>query len=122
MYRARDWWSKTQPALTAASLHGGGAELTTERGCSSTFFTPRETFTGFALIALVLGGIGLFGVVAHDVASRRPELALRMALGADPIRILRATLGLGASEPPHPSCDNFLGDCDRRTACSCWCR
>jgi hypothetical protein len=54
------------------------------------------TFTGFALLALVLGAIGLFGVVAHDVAARRAELALRIALGADPMRILSATLGQGA--------------------------
>jgi ABC-type antimicrobial peptide transport system permease subunit len=53
-------------------------------------------FMGFALLALVLGAIGLFGVVAHDVASRRAELALRIALGADPMRILSATLGQGA--------------------------
>jgi predicted permease len=55
------------------------------------------TFMGFALLAIVLGGIGLFGVVAHDVASRRAELALRLALGADPMRILIRTLGQGAS-------------------------
>lgn len=54
------------------------------------------TFTGFALLAIVLAGIGLFGVVAHDVASRRAELALRIALGADPMRILMRTLGQGA--------------------------
>lgn len=54
------------------------------------------TFTGFALLAIVLGGIALFGVVAHDVARRRAELALRLALGADPMRILDATLGQGA--------------------------
>jgi predicted permease len=54
------------------------------------------TFMGFALLAIVLGGIGLFGVVAHDVASRRTELALRLALGADPMRILMRTLGQGA--------------------------
>ena len=54
------------------------------------------TFTGFALLALVLGAIGLFGVVAHDVASRRAELAIRIALGADPMRILTATFGQGA--------------------------
>jgi putative ABC transport system permease protein len=53
------------------------------------------TFTGFAVLAVVLGAIGLFGVVAHDVARRRAELALRMALGADPGRILRTTLGQG---------------------------
>jgi ABC-type antimicrobial peptide transport system permease subunit len=54
------------------------------------------TFTGFALLASVLAGIGLFGVVAHDVASRRAELGLRIALGADPMRILTSTLGQGA--------------------------
>src|SRR5262249_52800952 len=55
------------------------------------------TFTGFAVLALVLGAIGLFGVVAHDVATRRSELALRIALGADPARILLATFGQGAT-------------------------
>lgn len=54
------------------------------------------TFMGFALLAIVLAGIGLFGVVAHDVASRRAELALRLALGADPMRILMRTLAQGA--------------------------
>jgi hypothetical protein len=54
------------------------------------------SFMGFALLALVLGAIGLFGVVAHDVASRRAELAIRIALGADPMRILTATLRQGA--------------------------
>jgi predicted permease len=53
-------------------------------------------FLGFALLAVVLGAIGLFGVVAHDVASRRAELALRIALGANPLRILTATLEQGA--------------------------
>jgi predicted permease len=54
-------------------------------------------FLGFALLAVVLGAIGLFGVVAHEVASRRAELALRIALGAEPGRILTSTLGQGVS-------------------------
>ncbi len=54
-------------------------------------------FLGFALLAVVLGAIGLFGVVAHEVAARRPELALRIALGANPSRILTSTLGQGVS-------------------------
>ncbi len=53
-------------------------------------------FLGFALLAVVLGGIGLFGVVAHDVACRSRELAIRIALGAGPRRILTATLAQGA--------------------------
>src|SRR5262249_59135341 len=54
------------------------------------------TFMGFALLALVLGTIGLFGVVAHDVGMRRTELALRIALGADPARLVSRTLSQGA--------------------------
>src|SRR5262249_34429383 len=53
-------------------------------------------FAGFALLAVVLSAIGLFGVAAHAVACRRTELALRIALGADPVRLLCATLGHGA--------------------------
>ena len=55
------------------------------------------TFTAFALLALVLSAVGLFGAVAHDVASRRPELALRLALGANPRRLLTATLRQAAT-------------------------
>jgi predicted permease len=55
------------------------------------------TFAGFALLAVVLAGIGLFGVVAHDIASRRAELGLRIALGADPMAILLRTFRQGAS-------------------------
>jgi putative ABC transport system permease protein len=53
-------------------------------------------FTAFAALALILGALGLFGVAAHDVAARRTELALRIALGADPTRILTATIAQGA--------------------------
>lgn len=48
---------------------------------------------GFAALAVVLGALGLFGAAAHDVARRRVELALRIALGADPRRILLDTVG-----------------------------
>jgi putative ABC transport system permease protein len=36
----------------------------------------------FAAIALVLGGVGVFGVISGEVASRRKEIGIRMALGA----------------------------------------
>jgi putative ABC transport system permease protein len=49
-------------------------------------------FGGFALLALALGAVGLFGAIAHDVARRRAELALRIALGATPAQIWAATL------------------------------
>ena len=51
---------------------------------------------GFALGALLLTAMGLFGVVAGAVTRRRHELAIRMALGADHSRVLRLVLGEGA--------------------------
>src|SRR5215472_2589170 len=52
--------------------------------------------SGFALVALMLASIGLFGVVSYAVSERTRELAVRMALGADRASIYWAVLRSGA--------------------------
>lgn len=49
----------------------------------------------FALGALVLAAMGLFGIVSAAVVRRRTELGIRMALGADARRVFRLVLGDG---------------------------
>jgi predicted permease len=50
---------------------------------------------GLGAVALLLGGIGIFGVTAFAVTSRTREIGVRMALGADPRRIQRSVLWHG---------------------------
>ncbi|HEX2219746.1 MAG TPA: ABC transporter permease [Gemmatimonadales bacterium] len=49
----------------------------------------------FALLALVLGAVGVYGVVAHLVTQRTREIGIRIALGAVPREILRLVLAQG---------------------------
>jgi ABC-type antimicrobial peptide transport system permease subunit len=47
----------------------------------------------FGVLALVLAGIGVFGVTAHGVQGRRAEIGLRIALGASSGGVMRLVLG-----------------------------
>jgi len=62
--------------------------------------TARLEFTilvlgGAAVVTVILGAVGLYGVIALVVTLRRRELGIRIALGASPRSVTAATTGQG---------------------------
>jgi predicted permease len=53
-------------------------------------------FSIFGVIAFILSGVGLYGVMSFSVNQRTQEFGIRMALGADARRILRMVMSQGA--------------------------
>ncbi len=49
----------------------------------------------FGALAVVLAALGVYGVVSQSVSNRRGEIAVRIALGASPDRVLREHLSSG---------------------------
>ncbi len=53
-------------------------------------------FSIFGLLALLVAGVGLYSVLAFDVAQRRREIGIRSALGASRERLARVVIGKAA--------------------------
>ena len=78
-----------QPVSTVRPLN----DFITERNTPNRIMAQLVAF--FGALALLLGAVGIYGVMAHSVQQRIHELGVRMALGASPAEVMHLVLGQG---------------------------
>jgi len=62
-------------------------------GQQASWRLGAAVLSGFAVLALVVAGVGLYGVIGYEISQRRREWAIRTALGADRAAIVKTIVG-----------------------------
>ncbi len=83
-------------AVHAAAPQVPITDMLTQTQIIDSTITQERTFadlcTAFAVLALVIAGVGLYGTMAYAVSRRTNEIGIRMALGAERRRIIAMVL------------------------------
>jgi ABC-type antimicrobial peptide transport system permease subunit len=93
------------PALRGAAQRLDPASATYDESAMAAVLgaaTARTRFVLLALaaasaVALAIGAVGLYGVLAYGVALRRREIGVRLALGATTAEVTRMIAGRGVA-------------------------